>query len=171
MHGCPCGLGPEHGDGPATPATRDLRPEQSGRPIRVRNEIHQTVRAIAAEPARRVAGMRAKHQRTHRHRRVWSVEPVLQLRREPRHAIVLEDGIRFDAAEAMKRLAARGIGTRPFFWGMHEQPVLRAQGLFEREKYPVSERLARRGLYVPSGLTITETQIDRVCDAIRRVLS
>ncbi|MDH3349005.1 MAG: DegT/DnrJ/EryC1/StrS aminotransferase family protein, partial [Desulfobulbaceae bacterium] len=44
------------------------------------------------------------------------------------YGIVLGDHIPFDAAEAMRFLAAEGIGTRPFFWGMHEQPVFRKMG-------------------------------------------
>jgi perosamine synthetase len=56
--------------------------------------------------------------------------------------IVLEDNVAFDAAEAMRKLAARGIGTRPFFWPMHEQPVFRKMGLFADEAHPISERLA-----------------------------
>ena len=36
--------------------------------------------------------------------------------------------------------------------------------------YPVTERLARRGLYLPSGLTLTEEQIDVVCDAVRGII-
>jgi perosamine synthetase len=78
------------------------------------------------------------------------------------YGMVIDDDRPFDAKEAMTRLAAKGIGTRPFFWPIHEQPVLRAMGLFEGESYPVAERLARRGFYVPSGIAITEAQIDRV---------
>ena len=69
------------------------------------------------------------------------------------------------------RLRALGIGTRPFFWPMHEQPVLRRRGLFAGERYPVAERLARRGFYVPSGLALTDEQIAAVVAAVREVLS
>jgi len=69
-----------------------------------------------------------------------------------------------------RQLHARGIETRPFFLGMHEQPVFHKMGLFRGERYPVAERLARQGLYLPSGLTLTETQIDQVCDAVRAIL-
>lgn len=85
--------------------------------------------------------------------------------------LVLDSEVSFDAAEFARRLRERGVDTRPFFLGMHEQPVFRAMGLFERELYPVSEILARRGLYIPSGLTLTESQIDRVCDAIKQILN
>ena len=75
----------------------------------------------------------------------------------------------FDAAEAMRRLAALGIGTRPFFWPMHEQPVFRRRmGLFEGVRCPVAERIARRGFYLPSGMAITDEQIDHVADELRR---
>jgi len=87
------------------------------------------------------------------------------------YGLVLGDSVPFDAAEFSRRLREQGVDTRPFFLGMHEQPVLRARGLFEGEAYPVSERLARRGLYIPSGLTLTESQIDRVCEAISRILN
>lgn len=85
--------------------------------------------------------------------------------------LVLHSEVSFDAAEFARRLRERGVDTRPFFLGMHEQPVFRAMGLFEREPYPVSEILARRGLYIPSGLTLTESQIDRVCDAIKQIVN
>jgi perosamine synthetase len=42
--------------------------------------------------------------------------------------------------------------------------------MFIGERYPVAERLARRGLYLPSGLTITEAQIETVSAAVRKVL-
>jgi perosamine synthetase len=85
--------------------------------------------------------------------------------------VVLGDAIGFDAAEAMRRLSKRQIGTRPFFWPMHEQPVLRRMGLFDGERYPVAERLARRGFYLPSGMALTEAQIEQSADALRAVLA
>jgi perosamine synthetase len=74
------------------------------------------------------------------------------------------------ADEFAHRLKARGVETRPFFLGMHEQPVLRERGLFAGESYPVAERIARQGLYLPSGLGLQESQIDRVCQAVREAL-
>ena len=85
--------------------------------------------------------------------------------------VVLRDDVPLDAAAFAAALDARGVETRPFFLGMHEQPAFHARGLFRGERYPVAERLARRGLYLPSGLALTEGQIDRVCAAVRDVLS
>lgn len=85
--------------------------------------------------------------------------------------LVLADHVPFDAAEAMARLGQAGIGTRPFFWPMHEQPVFRRMGLFEGEQHPVAERIARRGLYLPSGMALTPGQLERSAAALRSVLS
>jgi perosamine synthetase len=87
------------------------------------------------------------------------------------YGIVLDDSLPLDAAALGARLKERGIDSRPFFLGMHEQPVLRDRGLFAGERYPVTERLARRGLYLPSGLGLDEAQIDTVCAAVRRCLA
>jgi len=86
------------------------------------------------------------------------------------YGVVLDESTGLDAAEFARRLAERGVMTRPFFLGMHEQPVLQQMGLFIGERYPVAERLARQGLYLPSGMTLTESQVDRVCTAVRDVL-
>ncbi len=54
---------------------------------------------------------------------------------------------------------------------MHEQPALHAQGLFVGERYPVTERISRRGLYLPTGLGISDEEIDTVCAAVRKCLT
>jgi perosamine synthetase len=86
------------------------------------------------------------------------------------YGMVLDDAVPFDAVEAMRRLAEMGVGCRPFFWPMHEQPVFLKQGLFSGVRLPVAERLGRRGFYVPSGLALTEAQIDEVADGVRRLM-
>lgn len=86
------------------------------------------------------------------------------------YGLLVRETTGLDAAELARRLAARGIETRPFFFGMHEQPVMRERGLFKDEAYPVTERLARQGLYLPSGLTLQTSQIDEICDAVREAL-
>jgi len=86
------------------------------------------------------------------------------------YGLVLGEAHGMSAEEAMSRLADKQIGTRPFFCPMHMQPVLRRMGLFEGERYPVAENLYQRGFYIPSGLGLTESQIDEVSQAVRNVL-
>jgi perosamine synthetase len=82
-------------------------------------------------------------------------------------SVVLQDEVRMDAFEFAALLGSMGVDSRPFFMGMHEQPVLRARGLFEGVHLPVTERLYRRGLYVPSGLALTEAQIETVASTVK----
>ena len=86
------------------------------------------------------------------------------------YGLVLRDTVPFDAQAAMQKLADYNIGTRPFFWCMHEQPVFKKMGLFVGEQYPIAERLARRGFYIPSGLGLTEEQISTVAHYVRKIL-
>lgn len=87
------------------------------------------------------------------------------------YGVVIADDVAFDADEAMKRLAARNVGTRPFFWPMHEQPVYLRAGLFDGERHPHAERIARRGFYLPSGLTLKDEQIERVSAAVHELFA
>lgn len=84
--------------------------------------------------------------------------------------MVLKDDVSFDAEEAMRRLGEKKIGTRPFFWPMHEQPVFLRMGLFAGEQCPVAERLARRGFYIPSGMALTSGQIEEVAAAVKDIV-
>ncbi|NES20649.1 MAG: DegT/DnrJ/EryC1/StrS family aminotransferase [Symploca sp. SIO3E6] len=87
------------------------------------------------------------------------------------YGLVLKEEIPFEAVEAMKRLRQHNIGTRPFFWCLHEQPVLHKRGLLQNESCPVAEGLARRGFYLPSGLKLTQEQIRRVAEAVKAIFT
>ena len=76
--------------------------------------------------------------------------------------LVLDDSIGFDAEEAMKMLEEKGIGCRPFFCPMNQQPVLREMGFFINESYPVAERLYKQGFYIPSGTALNSEHINHV---------
>ncbi|MEE4216003.1 MAG: DegT/DnrJ/EryC1/StrS family aminotransferase [Xanthomonadales bacterium] len=86
------------------------------------------------------------------------------------YGIVLRDSCSLDAAEMIGRLAQADVGARPFFWPMHEQPVLVKMGLAGDETCPVAERLARRGLYLPSGLGTGNEDLTRVAEVVRDIL-
>jgi perosamine synthetase len=87
------------------------------------------------------------------------------------YGIVLTEDRDLDANQLESMLKERGVETRPFFLGIHEQPILHQRQLFLNESYPVAERIARRGLYLPSGLGLTEIQLTEVCTAVRETLS
>ncbi len=86
------------------------------------------------------------------------------------YGLVLDENVNIDNRKIQKLLAAEGIGTRTFFWCMHEQPVYQKYGLFLNEKYENAEYLARKGFYIPSGLALTKGQMDRVIDVVSKVM-
>lgn len=86
------------------------------------------------------------------------------------YGIVLGRCIKANNQKVQAMLAEKGIGTRTFFWCMHEQPVYLNSGMFEGESYPVAENLSRRGIYIPSGLALTNEQMRRVVEAVKAVI-
>jgi perosamine synthetase len=86
------------------------------------------------------------------------------------YGLVLDEKTGMDAVAFARKLDTMGVQTRPFFLGMHEQPVFWERGLFKGEHFPVAERIAKQGLYLPSGLALTETQLEDVCRAARKAL-
>ena len=87
------------------------------------------------------------------------------------NGIVLDESFGLDAIAMSKELHDQKIQSRPFFWPMHEQPVFNHRGLFADEKHPVAERLARRGLYLPSGMALSGSQIDTICETVQKILA
>jgi perosamine synthetase len=87
------------------------------------------------------------------------------------YGIVLSEETGMDATAFGHKLKQRGIETRPFFLGLHEQPVFHQRGLFLQDRYPITERIARQGLYLPSGLALTPKQISQVSEAVHEVLA
>jgi len=86
------------------------------------------------------------------------------------YGAVLSEERGMDASQFAQKLRELGVDTRPFFLGMHEQPVFHKRHLFLNERYPVAERLARQGLYLPSGLALTDEQLAHVCNVVHEVL-
>jgi perosamine synthetase len=126
------------------------------------DEIIARKREIAAEYNRRLSGLRGLQlpiEEDWAHSVYWM------------YGMVLSEERSMDAVEFAELLKERGIETRPFFLGMHEQPIFHQQGFFENEAYPVTERIARQGLYLPSGLALTDDQIVQVCSAVGEILS
>ncbi len=68
---------------------------------------------------------------------------------------------------AVLYLNSNNIGTRPFFYCMHNQPVFQKMGLFRGKRYPVSEKMASNGFYVPSGLGLTMDEIETVSNTLK----
>ena len=66
-----------------------------------------------------------------------------------------------DAGALVQYLASQRIQARPFYPPLHAQAPCAATGPF-----PNTDRASAMGVWLPCSLTMTETQIGRVCDSI-----
>ena len=87
------------------------------------------------------------------------------------YAITIKDNYSKTVEKIMSELKELKIGTRPFYYPMHKQPVFNRAGLFLNDKLPNSEKLYKTGFYIPSGLALTENQAIEVSNALYTVLS
>ncbi|MBN1274033.1 MAG: DegT/DnrJ/EryC1/StrS family aminotransferase [Candidatus Aminicenantes bacterium] len=87
------------------------------------------------------------------------------------YAVVVEEAFGKPRDMLMAALKEEGIDTRSFFIPAHRQFVfLRDWESFD-QNFPVSNGLSEKGFYLPSGLALTEEQIDTVCAAVKKIRS
>jgi len=87
------------------------------------------------------------------------------------YSIELSPDIGINSETLQGLLRKRGIGTRPFFLGLHAQPVFLDMEIgFDPEGFPNADNAFRYGCYLPSGLTLTKDKVDLVCDALAETL-
>jgi perosamine synthetase len=69
----------------------------------------------------------------------------------------------------MARLGKAGIETRPLFYPLHEMPPYRAYA--GNRAFPHATKLSQHGLSLPSGISLTDGQLDSVCGVFERCLT
>ncbi len=115
--------------------------------------------AVAAAYAERLAGMEgveAPLDGRGPERRSWFVYPVR-----------VADG---DRDATIARLAERGIASKAYLPCIHLFPHLRELG-YREGQFPIAEEASRRSLALPFFTSMTESQVDRVCEALAGSLS
>ena len=85
------------------------------------------------------------------------------------NSVILGEEHQLSRDDMMQELAKAGIETRPLFHPMHTLPMYCKQA--SGQQFPVAERLAARGLNLPSSALLEEDEIDHVCDQLTRILS
>jgi perosamine synthetase len=115
--------------------------------------------AVAAAYAERLAGIEgveAPLDGRGSERRSWFVYPVR-----------VADG---DRDATIARLAERGIASKAYLPCIHLFPHLRDLG-YREGQFPIAEEASRRSLALPFFTSMTESQVDRVCEALAGSLS
>ena len=84
--------------------------------------------------------------------------------------LIMNKKIRLDAKRVMHLLKKLGIGTRPFFWPMHKQKVLKYTKLQNSTQFTNSAYISRYGFYLPSSLSLTSSEINYICKKVNLIL-
>lgn len=85
------------------------------------------------------------------------------------YTLLVQEEFGLSRDELMSALKQKGIDTRSFFIPVHRQPVLKKLQEKREHSFPESTQLSKKGLYLPSGLALTQSQIQEVCQAIKDI--
>ena len=83
--------------------------------------------------------------------------------------LIVNTKLNFNAKYVMNKLKKKNIGTRPFFWPMHRQKVLKKMSFYNSKKFPNSDYLSKYGLYLPSSLTLTKKKIKYISKCVNEI--
>jgi dTDP-4-amino-4,6-dideoxygalactose transaminase len=73
--------------------------------------------------------------------------------------------------DVIGKLSEQGIPARKYFSPIHLQPFYVERFGYRKGDFPVTERLGEQSLALPFSSIMTEEQVDRVCDSLRKAVS
>ena len=85
--------------------------------------------------------------------------------------IVLKNKFKNKRNKIMKQLLKFGIETRPFFFPLHRQKILKNYNFNKTGKFSNTELISKNGFYIPSGLGIKNSEINYVIKILKKILS
>ena len=80
------------------------------------------------------------------------------------YGILVDEDFGISRQEIQGKLKESGIATRRFFTPIHRQPVCKE--LIKDDDFPVSDKLWRQGLYLPTFVGMSDEQIARIAGRI-----
>ncbi len=84
--------------------------------------------------------------------------------------LIINTKLNIDAQYVMKKLKNKGIGTRPFFWPMHKQKMLKKYNFYNSKKFTNSEYICKYGFYLPSGLNLKSYEIKYISKCVNEII-
>lgn len=80
--------------------------------------------------------------------------------------VVLQDAVEKERDDVMKEMEACNIEMRPVFYPMHIMPPY-----YDADaSYPVAEKIAARGISLPSHAMLQEEDVKYVCDCLKKII-
>jgi perosamine synthetase len=83
--------------------------------------------------------------------------------------LITNKQLKIDALKASKILRKYGIETRPFFWPMHKQKILKNYNFYRSNNYKNSDYISKYGFYLPSSLDIKVSEINYICKIVNKI--
>ena len=84
--------------------------------------------------------------------------------------LITNKKINLDAIKVMNKLKKLGIGTRPFFWPMNKQKILKKFIVKTPNKFLNSKYVSKYGFYLPSSLSLKKSEIDWICKKVNLII-
>lgn len=97
------------------------------------------------------------------HGELFSLQPELSYARHTYWmvSILLSDKITISRDQLMALMDEDGVETRPLFYPMHQLPPY-----YEESSYEISDKISARGFNIPTNATLSNTEIDYICDRL-----
>jgi perosamine synthetase len=84
-------------------------------------------------------------------------------------SVVLDDELSVERDQVIRDLHERGVETRPFVHPLHTLPPY--CDAFRGDSFPAAERIARRGLNLPTWAGLKQNDVGYVCQNLRECLN
>ncbi len=86
------------------------------------------------------------------------------------YTVLINESIFGKRDELIYKFLLNGIECRPVFYPLHQMPPYAPYCRARQEKnFPISEEISRRGISLPSAVTLTEEEIRKVCRLLYQV--
>ena len=86
------------------------------------------------------------------------------------NGLLILAGAKKNANKLAEDLKKYKIETRPFFWPMHKQPILKKKiSLNKNDKFPYSNILSKYGIYLPSSINLSENKIKYISNIVNKL--
>ena len=86
------------------------------------------------------------------------------------YTLLLNKNSPISKLELIKRLEINGVETRPIFYAFSLMKIYRKYKN-KKQNFPVSEKISKNGFSLPSFTDLTSTQINYICENIKKAFN